>query len=519
MPKNPLSCVTTAWAHTRYGNQGCIDHFIDVGRRGGYFPTVLSSSLSLLRNGQRAPTFVFPSTMGFAKMHVVHALKNRQSQNTKRATTPNASCYTGGFYKSPSNGATVDSLQPLDITWDNTCLDTANADIYVLAPGSRTLSPHVWNDIPFAAGKYTLQLQPRWWNDSATQSLQISIVPANSPLGLNGNSLLPAGPVITATYHAPANGKIPEIADLSSNTQAGVSSDLKGIARPLAPGKTAAAVLFPLLIVIGLIFAYFRYQRKRTNEQTKRFSQALDKRMSTIATDWKSMSPAGATAAIRSSMAIGNRDSSAFAFGNIRPTSTASEVESGQAGVGTGQMTQVRTGTGVGLRNPAAAVAIAAERASRVSRVSFAAGDHPRTSQAASRASLADSRPSTDSSRRTRAFHQGHVPPVPTLRTDVVSSVLSVYPDSEIEAPEDRIVASAYDEKKALGNTRGSPTLSPRQTQGPLTLTPEDIRARMEGREEENMRQEMDEVLPALSSTFRILQLIISSHLKPFFQK
>ncbi|RDB21605.1 hypothetical protein Hypma_011209 [Hypsizygus marmoreus] len=405
--------------------------------------------------------------MGFASFHQVH--KPQHNHHEKRAT-PNPGCFTGGFYTSPKNGATIDSLVPLEVTWDTTCLDTNLIDIHLLAPGASQITTEVtiWKDVPLGDGKKTLNLKPRWWNSTSTMSLQLSIVPAGS---LPALTTLPAGPVITATYTAPASGPVPEAADVTKNNVSDTTTAALTKSH-MSPGKTAAAVLLPLLFVLLLIFAYLKYQRRRAAEKHKRFSQAIDKRMSTISTDWKSMSAAGANAAIRNSIAV-NRDSSAFAFGAIRPVSTASAFEGNAAGVGAAHMTQVRTGTGVGLRNPNPA-AFAAERASRISRVSFADTARP-----------------SGESRRTRAFHSAYIPPLPTQRTDVISTAtaLSVYPDSEL----------GVNEKERTSEEKA--TLSPRQAQGPLTLTPEDIRARIQGRGSPQTKEESeyDEVMPALS--------------------
>ena len=93
----------------------------------------------------------------------------------------------------------------------------------------------------------------------------------------------------------------------------------------------------------------------------------------------------------------------------------------------------------VGLRNLAAL-----SFTERVSRVSFAADTR------ASRVSFAgDPRPSGESC-RTRDFHSAYIPPVSALPSDDVSD-------------------------------DGSDCRSPRQTQGLLTLTPEDIKARING--------------------------------------
>ncbi|KAI6018253.1 hypothetical protein BKA83DRAFT_4058573, partial [Pisolithus microcarpus] len=87
----------------------------------------------------------------------------------------------------------------------------------------------------------------------------------------------------------------------------------------------AAGMLVPLFF-IGLGVAYYiKMSRAKAKEKTQRFSQAIDRRMSTISSDWKSISTAGVSAAIRNSIPVPSRAcaSSAFSFGSIRPISTA----------------------------------------------------------------------------------------------------------------------------------------------------------------------------------------------------
>jgi hypothetical protein len=304
---------------------------------------------------------------------------------------------------------------------------------------------------------------PRWWNATASQSLQISILPAGQPPFL---STFPAGPIFTATYTQPSSGT-PASAD-TSQIDSGVTAVNDGAKhKHMTPGKTFAAVFFTLVFVVLCIGAYIKLKRFKGLEKRKAWTQAVDKRMSTISTDWKSVSGAGANAAIRNSMAIGSRKSSSFSFGGIRPSSTFAS-EGDDAGR---PMSQVRTGTGVGLRNPAAL-----SSTERISRVSFAADTRP------SRVSVADSRPSGES-RRTRAFHSAYIPPVPAL------------PDN------------TNDDDDAEEDNSGS--FSPRQTQGALTLTPEEIRSRVtspakttssKGVTQE--KSDLSDFLPALSSKF-----------------
>jgi len=334
----------------------------------------------------------------------------------------------------------------------------------------------VWENVDFTTGSVSVDLMPRWWNATASIHLQLGIVPAGqAPFQ---SSQLPAGPVFTATYSPPSSGKVPAAADVSITTSPVIDMDQKAQQQQshgMTPGKTAAAVLIPLLVVIAITVAYVRWQRKKAGTTSELFTTKVDQRMSTISTDWKSVTAAGANAAIRNSIATGNRSSS-FSFGAIRPASIIDPGDN-QAGIGAaGQMSQMRTG--VGLRNPNS---IPSERVSR-----------PESESRQSRVSFAnDLRPSMDSgTRKTRAYHEGHVPPVPTLPPSVTLAGAS--PDDSPTFVDDSV------------------QLSPRQTSGPLTLTPEDIRARIQAgsraRRISNVSapikgEHCDDVLPALSST------------------
>jgi hypothetical protein len=360
-------------------------------------------------------------------------------------------CSTGGFYKSPTSGQSISSGTNLNISWDTTCLTTNAVDIYLYAPGAENTCLHIWQNVNYALGSYTPPFSSSWWNSSSSIMLQLSIVQSGTPPFL---SPFAAAPIFTATV---GSNDSPS----GSVGSSAITQNVNNFWHGLSGGKVAAAVIMPLLVVGGLIFAaWLKFNRAKTEEKRKRFSEVVDKRMSTISTDWKSMSAAGATAAIRHSMAVsgssGNRSSS-FSFGNIRPSSTVA-LEGGQAGIGTRglythsneslekpQMSQLRSGiNATGER--VSRVSFAAD--TRISRVSFAA----------------DTRPSGESRRvASRAFHTGHapMPPLP-LRTDTGE-------------------------------------LSPTQTFGAVPLTPDDIRARMSGQEDES-HPNIDDYIPALSS-------------------
>ncbi|KAF9222239.1 hypothetical protein BS17DRAFT_756392 [Gyrodon lividus] len=370
---------------------------------------------------------------GFAHVRVGHA-------GARPSLHKRDSCTSGGFYTNPTTGMTISSSDAFNMSWDTSCMpDTQAVDIYLIAPGLPNSRIHEWQNVNFGLGSYQTTLEPRWWNDSSSVSLQLSIVPSGTQPFLSN---FPAAPVFTATYTAPTSGSTPATADLTApNTATYVNNFPTNTS--LSKGKIAAGVLIPLLFIALGIATYIRISRARGKEKRKRFSEAVDKRMSTISTDWKSISAAGASAAIRNSIAVssvGNRTSSAFAFGAIRPVSTLT-AEGDPAGPettsmdGVPSMSQLRPG----FR--------ASAFGERVSRVSFAA----------------DVRPSMDSRRTvaSRAFHSSVFPPLPT-RSD-------------------------------------SGDLSPTQKHGPFSLTPEDIQARISGDASTQPRPSMDEVWPSLS--------------------
>lgn len=344
--------------------------------------------------------------------------------------------------------------------------------MYLYAPSTNTARMHVWEALDFSAGSKSVDLMPRWWNSTDSMVLSLLIVESGLPPAL---ATLPAGPVFTATYSVPSTG-VPASADTSKvNAGDGVTKATDDISsgitssHHLSGGRTAAAVIVPLLVVILGILAWFKISRQKGKEKRKVWSEAVDKRMSTISTDWKSMSAAGANAAIRNSIAVSGNRNSSFSFGAIRPSSTMA-VEGGQDESGAKslysqdngsyesatprpQMSQLRPG----VRTSAFE--------NRVSRVSFAN----------------DPRPSGES-RRTRAFHTStyEVPPLPTR-------------------PDSTWVTDDHEN----GFTGA---MSPRQTTGPVALSSDQIRASIDD------RTSFDEVLPALSCTFLSLFSLVSYH-------
>ena len=373
-------------------------------------------------------------------------------------------CSTGGFYKSPTPSQSFPYSTPIDITWDASCLSTSYVDIYLYAPSAPNPRIHIWHNVYYPTGSYQTTFQPKWWNATNSVNLQLSIVPANTP---PFQAPFPPGPIFTVTYQTPS-GSAPASADTSKPDGAvTVVNNGPFTNTHTSGGKVAAAVVMPLLLIMGIVIAaYVKLRRQSGKEERRRWSEAVDKRMSTISTDWKPISVAGAQAAIRSSIAgdPGNRTSS-FSFGNIRPVSSI--VEGGQAGIGARSRT-VLPGASNGTAQLRSSLATSQILAERVSRVSFAPDVRP-----------------TSESRRTvysRAFHTSIIPPLPDRRWED-SQTPTLTPDHE--------------------------SLSPTQTSGPETLSIEDIQAHLAGKETKPLPN-VDAVMPALRCAYLCLPLFYS---------
>ncbi len=205
------------------------------------------------------------------------------------------------------------------------------------------------------------------------------------------------------------------------NTKGGVAQN-GGIPR----GHVAAAVLVPIIVIFVAVFGYIKFTRHRAQQKHKRFSQAVDARMSRISGDWASMSAKGANAAIRQSTATGTAMRMSRVF--------AQEMQ-------------------VDMRHSGDRVSMVGRPShdtnwSRTSRINFA----PDTNTSKERLSTySQNRTSTYStSRASRAFHVGiAAPPIPS-------------PPAQAHINENDL----YEEDEAM---------SPRQAQGAIALSNDDI--------------------------------------------
>lgn len=311
------------------------------------------------------------------------------------------------------------------MSWDAACATTKPSaiDIYLSAPNTTATSAiHVWQNVNFAAGTYTDVLKPKWWNSTASASLQLSFVATGTPLFLSD---LPAGPTWTATYNATAAGGSAAATNISSPDPVyqTVNNNFNG--GGLNKGALAAAVIFPLLAVGVALIIYVKFSRAKEAKKRQRWSQAIDKRMSVVSKDWVSGGrPSG----------VGSRNTKASSWfvqnmggSTGRPSSTFA-AEGGQAGIGARGVHPSSIGSAPEMGQIARPRVLSSLNADRVSRVSFAADSRP---------SFGDSlRPAHSHPTPTRAFHNA---------------------------------TTASDDME----------MSPTQTTGPFSLSAEEIRAKV----------------------------------------
>lgn len=386
-----------------------------------------------------------------------HSAATAQKRATVSRMVKRADCGSD-LYTGPAAGDVVTTTKPTTLSWNTACFNPAPkfVDIYLYAPGTNKSLIQAFNSAEYAKGSYETTLDASWWGSTPNVNLQLTIVQHGTP-----NFLATAnGPIFSATYNSSAPSTSSSTTNTSSDNSPagtndhGIIQDVKNILHGLGGGSIAAAVIVPLL-VIGLGIALFiKFRRGRQLEKTKRFSQAVDKRMSTISTDWRSMSGASANAAIRNSVHTS-------AFG--RPSSTFSTVGGGQAGIGAARFGGLQTSEEAipqmsQLRQPRASAYGSTER---ISRVSFAADARFSVNN-----ETQPPLPSPPLSRlqATRSYHQGHSFDEPR-ETD------------EVDARELQ--------------------MSPTQTQGPFSLSAADITARASG-DDEDFRKEVLQ-MPAMT--------------------
>ncbi|KIR29936.1 hypothetical protein CNBG_9314 [Cryptococcus deuterogattii R265] len=274
----------------------------------------------------------------------------------KRTVQERASCdlAAGELYVFPNSTTVIDATSPVTFKWNTACaVATSTVDLYLYESAGCIKT---WPDVDFSTGEYTVQLQPKWWNDTTTASLQMSILDHGADLW---DTSSPAGPVFTAIYAASAmvstttsNGQVITSTVAAAATESkdavfhNVSSTNNGDKSSISKGAIAAAVVVPIVVIALIIAVAVRFWRMREAEKRKRWSQALSTHSNL---EWEKGAMPGEkppSALGRPSMggrlSMGTRPSMSSYGGNPRPTSSIYAVENNMAGAGAGSGMQFR---------------------------------------------------------------------------------------------------------------------------------------------------------------------------------
>ncbi|ORX34528.1 hypothetical protein BD324DRAFT_653301 [Kockovaella imperatae] len=261
--------------------------------------------------------------------------------HVKRAACDLAS---GALYSFPNASSVVDASQPVTFKWNTACPMDTDVDLYLYAASSQNGQIQVWLNAPFASGEYTAILRPKWWNDTTTADLQLTILNAGTQ---PWDSTSPPGPIFKVTYPADkmfttttVNGQAQTNTAAAAATQSkdtifqNVSVNDAGRSG-ISKGAIAAAVIVPLLFLAVIAGVAVWFWRKREAEKLKRWSQAMS---SASNLEWEKGARPGETRGAvlsRPNTNFSARPMSQFSGRpNSHATSSVYAVENNMAGTG-----------------------------------------------------------------------------------------------------------------------------------------------------------------------------------------
>ncbi|WWD22232.1 hypothetical protein CI109_106723 [Kwoniella shandongensis] len=396
--------------------------------------------------------------------------------NVKRSAEKRAcNLAAGGLYLYPNASSVVDATQPLTFKWDTSCaVNSPNVDLYLYEAAGNIKT---WTNIPFSDGRYQVTLKPKWWNDTTTAQLQMSIIDSGAA---SWDTSSPPGPVFTVNYPESAmysttlvNGQARTSTAAVAATQSKdavfetVSSANTGDKAGISKGGIAAAVVVPLLVLGILIGVAIRFWRARENEKRKRWSQALSTHSNL---EWeKGAQPGEKPHSILGRPSIGGRPSMSSYGGNgARPTSSVYAVENNMAGAGAGHLVHFQR-PGAGLRSHSADNVSSSSQSQLRSSVVMPDGNVRQ-----SRISFADTaRPD----RRSRLSFAGDLRPA--VQSSVGRLPGASKSASELNTPNRK--SAAYATGSALDDEEEDINVSPSQVQGPNGFAEADLRRLSQG--------------------------------------
>jgi len=200
----------------------------------------------------------------------------------KREIEARAPCdlAAGDLYTFPLSTTSVDAAQPLTFKWNTDCQVDPLIDLYLYEPSSSTGRIKGWTGIDFTQGELQVNLNPVWWNNTATAQLQLQILANGAqPWDTTG----PSGPVFRVEYDASVtttvNGQVRTSARVPTVTNGG-DAVIETVAtanghKGLAKGAIAAAVVVPIVVLAIIAGVAIRFWRAREAEKRRRWSAAV----------------------------------------------------------------------------------------------------------------------------------------------------------------------------------------------------------------------------------------------------
>ncbi|KAG7531701.1 hypothetical protein FFLO_04143 [Filobasidium floriforme] len=273
----------------------------------------------------------------------------------RREINKRTTCTPAQIYQSPKANDVVQASDEVTAKWDSSCFDTEFVDIYLYSYASLDQSTssgiaQVFKKAANSGGSYNLgKLEPSWWNNTADANLNLGIVEADTP-----QFMLTPGPIFsihatpeqlaTATSKAAAVTQTKTAADgsITTTTDSDGLYQTAKLEKPpgLSKGAIAAAIVVPIVVVGFFVGLYIKFARMKEREKRKRWSEHVDRRMSTISGDWSRAggSAAGGPGGVRSSMiSNGTRATSVyFSNGDARGSIYSVANENNMAGAGAG---------------------------------------------------------------------------------------------------------------------------------------------------------------------------------------
>lgn len=175
----------------------------------------------------------------------------------KRVRREALKCHSKDIYLAPSLGQSIGG-RSFDVSWKPDCIKSSKLDIYLFSRHDPiTLPLHAWLGLNTEEGSKSLPLDSSWWNGTSNLVANLQFVPSGSQ---PWETSIPLGP--TWYLKGDNNNKSGRL-DASSAWSNGKVTDYNDKNSDLSNGALAAAVILPILALLGLIVAAFMWNRHK----------------------------------------------------------------------------------------------------------------------------------------------------------------------------------------------------------------------------------------------------------------